>query len=206
VRADDASGTLFYSVTKPDPLDPRRLVTDIRRCDLNGGGCTTVVPAQTTAVLSLALDHSGNKIYWTTLLSPVPLTGAIVRANMDGSNREELIVGSFLPNVIVIDPQGRKMYWSEKHPTLVVRRANLDGSEPETLHAATEDNLGGVAIDVEARKLYWGDVSAFRRSNLDGTQIETVLEYSGADFVDIGEIDPVGVERRKWHGVKSLFR
>ena len=59
-----------------------------------------------------------------------------------------------------------------------IRRANLDGSNIETLITIEDSIFGphGLALDVDGGKMYWTDRRRrIRRANLDGSNIETLI-------------------------------
>jgi len=79
-----------------------------------------------------------------------------------------------------------KIYWTDSgtggdNPLQddKIQRANLDGSNVETL--LTYENFlrvpRGIALDVAAGKMYWTDIvrDRIRRANLDGTEPEDIL-------------------------------
>ena len=55
-----------------------------------------------------------------------------------------------------------------------VQRANLDGSQVETLFT---QNSMGIALDLAGGKIYWSEWIAdrIRRANLDGSQVQTIV-------------------------------
>ena len=61
----------------------------------------------------------------------------------------------------------------------LVRRANFDGSNVETLITGDRNTASGIALDLVADKVYWaymdGDVREIRRADLDGSNPETVV-------------------------------
>ena len=60
-------------------------------------------------------------------------TEKIQRANLDGSNVEDLVTqGLSSPRGIALDVEGGKMYWTDSG-TDKIQRANLDGSNIEDL-------------------------------------------------------------------------
>ena len=76
----------------------------------------------------IALDVAGGKMYWTD-----DSADRIQRANLDGSNIENLIThGLNDPYGIALDVAGGKMYWADEGANKI-QRANLDGSNVETL-------------------------------------------------------------------------
>lgn len=153
--------TMFDSFGSPEE--------GIYRSDLEGQGFVNLIPGL-LGPRAIAVDPAGGKLYWS---EDFPLPGRIRRADLDGSNAEDLLVanGAFY---MTLDPAGGKMYWTElgSHK---VRRANLDGSNAEDLVTLT--NGQGIALDLQAGKMYWPDsaADAIRRANLDGSAAESVL-------------------------------
>ena len=78
-----------------------------------------------------------------------------------------------------------KLYWTNRKSRLgyAVQRANLDGSQLETLF----DDRGlypvDLAVDPSWGKLYWtagnDDLRAIQRANLDGSQVENLVLWHG---------------------------
>ena len=73
-------------------------------------------------------------------------------------------------------PSISKMYW---HTVGTIQRANLDGSQRETLVSGL-NVLNDIALDVAGSKMYWiqsGSAirAAIQRANLDGSQRETLV-------------------------------
>ena len=80
------------------------------------------------------------------------------------------------PIGIALDVAAGKMYWTD-WSTASIQRANLDGSQVETLVSAGLEHPFRIALDVAAGKMYWTDWSTARiqRANLDGSQVETLV-------------------------------
>ena len=84
-------------------------------------------------------------MYWTDWG-----TDKIQRANLDGSNIEDLVTqGLSSPSGIALDVEGGKMYWTD-WGTAKIQRANLDGSNVEDLVTRTQGLRGpnGIALGV----------------------------------------------------------
>jgi hypothetical protein len=140
----------------------------IQRANLDGSG-DEILLAGLSSPRGIAIDSAGAKIYWTET------TGRVARANLDGSGVETLVTRSAFFQGIAIDPAAGKMYWAADGSVL---RANLDGSALEQFVGSTDaSNPIGVAIDREARLLYWTDTGrhAVRRTSLDGGPMEDVI-------------------------------
>ena len=80
------------------------------------------------------------KMYWTDYG-----TEKIQRANLDGSNVEDLITtGLTSPFGIALDVGRGKMYWTDEY-TVKIQRANLDGSNVQTPRELSRP--WGIALD-----------------------------------------------------------
>jgi len=132
------------------------------------------------------------------------------RCDLDGSNVERVIpadvsCGGFIPSewVVSLDLVNDKLYWV--HPCLdsdyTIRRANLDGTEIETLHisGATHGAIAGIEIDLQGDSLYWttGDCWCDMccgypyvwRSRLDGSEAHRLEEPVSLSFPNQIELD-----------------
>ena len=126
-------------------------------------------------------------IYWT-----VHHPGKIQRANLDGSNVQDLVTGLVWADQIAVDFIGGKMYWVDQggleRGVSKIQRANLDGTNVEDLVITNESHPVSIALDVAGDKMYWTTrrVSKIQRANLDGTNVE--------DLITIGLDSPGGIE------------
>ena len=123
------------------------------------------------APIGIALDTSGGQMYWTSGCK-------IQRANLDGSNVEELVPSSEgIKEGIALDIARNKMYWTLWNATTdKIQRANLDGSEVEDIITNLKSPRG-IALDVPNGKMYWADLGAgkIQRANLDGSNVEDII-------------------------------
>ena len=130
-------------------------------------------------------DNNCSSAVKITLLTPVTApsvymywtdagTDKIQRANLDGTNREDLVTGLDLPRGLAVDMSGDKMYWADAG-TDKIQRANLDGTNREDLVTGLQEP-DGIALDVAGNKIYWTDRAAghIQWANLDGTNVENV--------------------------------
>ena len=141
-------------------------------------------PGPATVELRRAADHAVLRIYtfgipekarmyWTNAGS----WDRIQRADIDGSNVEDLITtGLRDPLDVALDLTDGKMYWSD-HGTDRIQRANLDGSGVEDLVTTGISYPVGLALDVAAGKMYWTDWirQTIQRANLDGSDVEDLV-------------------------------
>jgi sugar lactone lactonase YvrE len=159
------------------------------------------------AILTAATAAGAQQIYWT-----VTETSTILRANLDGSNTEELPTTQFgAPHDLAVDTFNEKMFWtSSEHGQLKSGKrtlldygkmlsADLDATHVETLFATGQTRIivdrsdthdvivsgdegpYGIALDLPHRKIYWCEFhgSRIRRCDLDGANVETLVERAG---------------------------
>jgi hypothetical protein len=115
--------------------------------------------------------------------------GQVLSANPDGSDLKVLVgEGRRLPDGIVVDVDAGYLYWTNMGVPNAndgsIERSNLDGSN--VTHIVPP---GGtftpkqLQLDRKSRKLYWSDREGMRvmRANLDGSNIETLVDTSEGD-------------------------
>jgi hypothetical protein len=115
--------------------------------------------------------------------------GRIFTVNPDGSDKKVIVTDCHYPDGIVVDVEAGHIYWTSMGVNLKlndgsIERADLDGRNRKTIIPT-----GGtftpkqLHLDKENRKLYWSDREGMRvmRSNLDGSQIETLVDTSEGD-------------------------
>jgi sugar lactone lactonase YvrE len=116
-----------------------------------------------------AFPGTSGKMYWVD-----NTTGKIQRANLDGTEVEDIVTGTISPYGIALDPAGGKMYWTET--TGKIRRSDLSGTEVEDIVIDVVTPLG-IALDLTGGQMYWADLGAdkIQRANLDGIGVETLV-------------------------------
>ena len=125
--------------------------------------------------------------------------GRVLSANPDGSDLKTIVEeGRKIPDGLVVDSVAGHIYWTNmgnpKANDGCILRSDLDGKNMTTIVAP-----GGtftpkqLQLEKKTGKLYWCDREGMRvmRANLDGSNIETL--------VDTSEGDPrPGPDARKW--------
>ena len=142
---------------------------------------TYVIDPADRAVQSLRIGQSGGcaweggstratKMYWTEWGG-----GKVRRADLDGSNAEDLVTGLDELVGIALDVAGGKMYWAD-WGTNMIQCADLNGSNVEDLVTGSASPFD-VALDIAGGKMYWTDLGRdkIQRSNLDGSNIQNLL-------------------------------
>ena len=123
----------------------------------------------TQQVTSLNIDAAGGKIYWADQGSS---RGTIKRANLDGTNVEVLTTEPITASSLAVDTADNKLYWIDSTQGRI-HSADLNGENITTIIEL--DDIKDIALDAEGGKLYFSDLFAIRRVNLDGTNVEIIL-------------------------------
>jgi DNA-binding beta-propeller fold protein YncE len=114
----------------------------------------------------IAVDVAAGQIYWTNMGVPKANDGSLERADLDGRDRKAIVPqgGTFTPKQVQLEKKSGKLYWCDREGMRVMR-ANLDGSDVETLVDTSHGDprpgpdaskwCVGVAVDVDGGKVYW---------------------------------------------------
>src|SRR6267154_1724236 len=131
-----------------------------------------------------ATAKTAGRLYFLDLAA-----GRILTSNPDGSDLETIInEGRKLPDGIVVDVAAGHIYWTNmgnpKANDGTIDRADLDGKNVTNIvPPGATWTPKQLQLDVKNGKLYWSDREGMRvmRSNLDGSNIETLVETGHGD-------------------------
>ena len=160
------------SIPKPQPAAEGRLffldVAVGRVLSVNPDGSDLKLIAEVGRTLpdGLTVDASARHLYWTNMGNPKANDGSIQRSDLDGQNRTTIVPpgATHTPKQIQLDKHSGTLYWSDREGMRVMR-ANLDGTEIETLvdTSAGDPRPGpdarkwcvGIAVDEADGRFYW---------------------------------------------------
>jgi DNA-binding beta-propeller fold protein YncE len=152
----------------------------------------TLGPGGNCCAIGIDIDFLNGTVYWMDGY----YGGPVSRMDLDGSNVTGLYNTPGIGNGVAVDHRGGKIYWTEYGNSGgqdAIRRANLDGTNVETLLDSSDglDTPQHIAVDPDAGKIYWADLrgaTKVGRANLDGSNVEAL--YTGG-----GDIRAVALER-----------
>jgi hypothetical protein len=152
----------------------------IQRKNLDGSGGVETLIDTDIGPFDIALDLQQSKMYFSDRGTPT-LDATLRRANLDGSDVETLVTGT-APAYIDLDLLHGKIYYAHGGSgPIFISRANLDGTSPELIYSAANDTVRGIALDLTDQKIYFGLKAQFAlsskisRANLDGSSFEDFL-------------------------------
>jgi uncharacterized protein YjbI with pentapeptide repeats len=152
----------------------------IARANLDGSDVTEgFIPTGPGLVLPIGVAVDGQHLYWSDFAS-----GTIGRANLDGSDANNIITGLSNPAGVAVD--ALHIYWMDMDAgpmsTGTIGRANLDGSDANDsfipdANPPCSDVTGfigcGWGLAVDGQHIYWPDplLGTIARANLDGSDV-----------------------------------
>jgi Low-density lipoprotein receptor repeat class B len=205
-QRDRASAHVHAMPDKAAAALAKRAQNEHRRCRLevsdanatHGTFRRTGMPTPTETQIPEPKRAASEKTVGRLFFLDASVGGRIVSVNADGSDRKVIVNGCRIPDGIVVDLEAGHIYWtnmgvpSENDGS--IERADLDGQNRRTI-IANGDTFTPKQLHLEkvAGKLYWCDREGMRvmRCNLDGSNIETLVDPSG------GEARP-GRDATKW--------
>jgi len=188
----ELSGDRIHTMN-PDGSDRKTIVTECRLPD------------------GIAVDVEAGHIYWTNMGVPNLDDGSIERADLDGRNRRTIVPqgGTFTPKQIHLEKDAGKLYWCDREGMRVMR-ANLDGSQVETLvetGRGEEDRRDqrrwcvGITIDPKLGKIYWtqkgpddAGLGRIFRANIDIPKGESPTNRSDIEVLFDHLPEPIDLE------------
>ena len=140
---DTVGGKLYWT----EQIDESR--SEIKRINLHGELKVQKLATVNSVLLSITVDPKRRKLYWINSL------GRIQRANLNGKQIKTLVQNRSDPENLIVDVQGRKLYWTEGP---IILRANLNGKKIQTVltaSSATGQVYRIFNITIAGRKIYW---------------------------------------------------
>jgi hypothetical protein len=160
----------------------------------------------------VVVDLEAGHIYWTNMGVPNQNDGSIERADLDGQNRVTIIGEgkTFTPKQLHLEKKNGKLYWCDREGMRVMR-ANLDGSEIETLVDTSKGDprpgtdqtkwCVGITVDPNRGQIYWtqkgpDDAGKGRlfRAKIDIPKGETAANRADIEVLFDGLPEPIDLE------------
>ena len=188
----ELSGDRIHSMN-PDGSDRKTIVTGAKLPD------------------GIAVDVEAGHIYWTNMGVPSENDGSIERADLDGRNRKVIVPkgATHTPKQLHLAKENGKLYWGDREGMRVMR-ANLDGSQVETLVETGRGDTDrhdetrwcvGITIDPKLGKIYWtqkgptkGGLGRLCRAKIDIPKGESPANRSDIEVLFDQLPEPIDLE------------
>jgi len=159
----------------------------------------------------IVVDVEAGHIYWTNMGVPSKNDGYIERADLDGANRKMIVPpgATFTPKQLHLEKGSGKLYWSDREGMRVMR-ANLDGSDIETLVQTGEGDADrqdvikwcvGIAVDPDRGHVYWtqkgpdnAGVGRLLRAGIDIPKGQSATTRKDIEVLYDGLPEPIDIE------------
>src|SRR6201982_2341858 len=159
----------------------------------------------------IVVDVEAGHIYWTNMGVPNLNDGSIERADLDGKNRKVIVPQgvTFTPKQIHLNKDSGKLYWCDREGMRVMR-ANLDGSQVETLVETGRGDTDrrdqtrwcvGITIDPKLGKIYCaqkvptkGGLGRLCRANIELPKGESPANRSDIEVLFDQLPEPIDLE------------
>ena len=159
----------------------------VQRVNFDGSNFQPNLITNLEAPDHLALDLTGDKIYWTEQTGET--TGSIRRANLDGSNVELVKSLTSIPHGLNMDTVNRKLYLTNAWGK--VQHLNFNGSNYRPNFITDLDAPDDLAVDAPGGQVYWTERSGrIRRADLNGENIEDLVTRAGLPIQLVLSISP----------------
>ncbi|MEM9823161.1 MAG: DUF5050 domain-containing protein, partial [Bacteroidota bacterium] len=158
-------------------------VARLYRMDLDGSNRELIFSDNLgSAIYGIALDVDNNQMFFSTV-------NDIYTSDLDPNNATKIVTDMTQGRNLLLDQVNSKVYWTElgfASPG-TINRCDLDGSNVESLINETIDEPSAFDIDFDNQKIYWIDegLEQVLKANLDGSNIEMVLDLQTSAFVFI---------------------
>jgi hypothetical protein len=182
MAVDSQNQNLYYAyyVNVPGPDN----ITTIRRTGMFGGPSVDVATWDDLPDV-LAIDHVEGKVYWTE-----SDLGYIKRVDFDGTTVQTPFTGLNTPIAVAVDSARGRVYWMDYEspggPLRRIQRAEIGG--PTTTLLTGLDDAWGLRFAEGLDRMYWIDSDTIRSADLDGNDVQHVINAPGAKdlAIDVG--------------------
>jgi hypothetical protein len=181
VPIEGAGGNLKFTISSPIKMHG---VTKVRKPSV----CKLVIKGKNMPELQTSKRASGGIAAVGRLFVLELSDGRVLSMKPDGSDKKIILTECRNPDGIVVDVDAGHIYWTNMGVLDLndgsIERADIDGKNRKVIvpegGTFTPKQLH---LDKQNRKLYWCDREGMRvmRSNLDGSQIETLVEAGRGD-------------------------
>ncbi|XP_076077801.1 low-density lipoprotein receptor-related protein 6-like [Mytilus galloprovincialis] len=143
-----------------------------------GFGLKRLLPDLIYTPDSIAVDWIHKHIYWTDLSDR-----QIHVCDYYGVHRKTFVTKELVyPDALALSPKDGLMFFSDFDLIFggKILRSAMDGSERKTIINKGVNEVFGMAVDQQGRRIYWTDASlqTIKSATFDGTDVHTIITFT----------------------------
>ena len=149
------------------------------------GSDAEVIIADVLRPAGIAIDPESDHLYFADYNH----NGTLLRSDLNGTNRAEILIGLHFPAAIVLDTVNKWVYYSAiSRIKTRITKCKFDGSNQQSI--ITDDNPGiifGISLDLIEQRIYWTDLrnNSIKSAKVDGSDVQLITS---------GLRGPMGIE------------
>ena len=153
---DFSAGTISRKKYPLDGSDAEMIIAD----DLHPAG--------------IAIDPESDHLYFVDHNQ----NGTLLRSDLNGANRVELLTGLYRPAAIALDTVNKWVYYSAVSTNKTrITKCKFNGSNQQSI--ITDDNPGriyGISLDLIEQRIYWTDYhnNSIKSAKVDGSDVQLI--------------------------------
>ena len=149
---------------------------------------------------AVVIDINNERIYWTE-----PGLDRIRSASLDTGSASTPVENLNEPTGLTLDTTEGVLYWTEREDpganTWRIQRADVNGASTATVVTGLND-ASSIVLDESSSHLYWLSDGAIRRADVDGTNVQEIIDAPNAQFLVLDDING----RLYWDGPSGVAR
>ncbi|VDI79079.1 Hypothetical predicted protein, partial [Mytilus galloprovincialis] len=154
----------------------------ISETDIDSGHRNTLSVMSTAKLVGIDYDYDRDLMFWTDSYNQ-NIYVQIHVCDYYGVHRKTFVTKELVyPDALALSPKDGLMFFSDFDLIFggKILRSAMDGSERKTIINKGVNEVFGMAIDQQGRRIYWTDASlqTIKSATFDGTDVHTIITFT----------------------------